>query len=92
MGLSLTVSMHKKLQRAVPRRTLVFQVLRRSVLLLFLGVVVNSSKHVLSIAELRFPGVLQRFAVTYCIVGLLEIAFSKRIDIDVCSTLLTIFT
>ncbi|ENN79718.1 hypothetical protein HUJ04_003877 [Dendroctonus ponderosae] len=82
MGLSLTVSMHKKLQRAVPRRTLVFQVLRRSALLLFLGVVVNSSKHVLSIAELRFPGVLQRFAVTYCIVGLLEIAFAKRIEID----------
>lgn len=83
MGLSLTVALQKKLHRAVPRRTLVVQVIRRSLVLVFLGIVVNSSKHELTIAELRFPGVLQRFGLTYLIVGLLEVAFTKRVELEV---------
>lgn len=83
MGVSLAVAMQKKLHRAVPRRTLVVQVIRRSLVLVFLGIVVNSSKHSLTIAELRLPGVLQRFGVTYLIVGLLEVAFTKRLELEV---------
>lgn len=82
MGLSLTISLQNKLRRAVPRRTLVFQVIRRTLLLIFLGIVINSSKHNLTIAKLRLPGVLQRIGLTYLIVGMLEIIFTKRIEID----------
>ncbi|CAG9761570.1 unnamed protein product [Ceutorhynchus assimilis] len=82
MGLSMTVSMQKKLHRAVPRRTIVFQVIRRSLVLLFLGIVVNSSKHILTVAELRLPGVLQRIGITYFVVGMLEVAFTKRIEFE----------
>lgn len=83
MGLSLTVSLQKKLSRAVPRRTLVIQIIRRSLTFIFLGIVINSSKHLLSIAHLRFPGVLQRIGVAYFIVGILEVAFTKRLEIEV---------
>ncbi|XP_066256194.1 heparan-alpha-glucosaminide N-acetyltransferase-like [Euwallacea similis] len=82
MGLSLAVSLQKKLHRAVPRRTLVVHIIRRSLVLIFLGIVINSSKHNLTIAQLRLPGVLQRLGVTYLIVGILEVAFTKRIEIE----------
>ncbi|KAL1516877.1 hypothetical protein ABEB36_000715 [Hypothenemus hampei] len=82
MGVSLVVSLQKKLHRAVPRQTLVVQLIRRSLILIFLGIVINSSKHILSIAELRLPGVLQRIGVAYFVVGILEIAFTKRVDLE----------
>lgn len=84
MGLSLMVSLQNKLRRSVPRRILVFQVIRRSLILIFLGIVINSSKHTLVISELRLPGVLQRLGITYFIVGILEITFTKRIELEVC--------
>ncbi|XP_050301066.1 heparan-alpha-glucosaminide N-acetyltransferase-like [Anthonomus grandis grandis] len=82
MGLSLTISLQKKLLRAVPRRTIVFQIIRRSLILIFLGVVINSSHHEMTVDHLRLPGVLQRFGFTYFIVGMLEIIFTKRIEIE----------
>ncbi|KAF7283019.1 hypothetical protein GWI33_001576 [Rhynchophorus ferrugineus] len=42
MGLSLIVSLQNKLRRSIPRRILVFHVIRRSLILIFLGIVINS--------------------------------------------------
>lgn len=83
MGFSLTISLQNKLRRAVPRRSLVFQVIRRSFILIMLGLILNSNKNMSTIAELRFPGVLQRIGITYLIVGLLEVTFTKRIEPEV---------
>lgn len=86
MGLSLTISLQGKLRRAVPRRSLIFQVIRRSLILIFLGMILNSNQNMSTIADLRFPGVLQRIGITYLIVGLLEVAFTKRTDVEVSIT------
>lgn len=83
MGISLTVSLNAKLRRSVPRRQLVIDVLRRSFILVLLGIVINSNQNLQSIASLRFPGVLQKFGITYFIIGMLEIMFSRRNDIEV---------
>lgn len=83
MGLSLTVSLQSKLRRAVPRRQMVFQVIRRSFILILFGVIINSNKNMSTIADLRFPGVLQRIGITYLVVGILEVIFTKRVEIDV---------
>lgn len=83
MGLSLTVSMQNKLRRATPRRQIVFQIIRRALILIFFGILINSNKNLSSIANLRFPGVLQRIGITYFVVGLLEAVFTKRTEIDV---------
>lgn len=83
MGLSLTVSFQNKLRRAVPRRQMVFHVIRRSFTLILLGIILNSNKNMSTIADLRFPGVLQRIGMTYLVVGILEVIFTKRTEIDV---------
>lgn len=90
MGLSMTVSLQNKLRRAVPRRTLVVQVIRRSLILIFLGIVINSSHHTMSISQLRIPGILQRLGLTYFIVGILEVSFTKRVEIENVSCVLDI--
>lgn len=78
MGMSLSISLNNKLRRAVPRRQLFMQVIRRSLILIFLGVVLNSHGKTTTLVSLRYPGVLQRIGVTYLIVGLIEATFAKR--------------
>lgn len=78
--MSLNISLHGKLRRAVPRRYLVVHVLRRSFMLIILGLMLNSHGSFERLSELRVPGVLQRIGVTYLIVGLLETAFAKRVE------------
>lgn len=51
-------------------KTHVLQILRRSIVLIFLGVVLSSKGRI--IEELRLPGVLQRLGLAYFIVGTLE--------------------
>lgn len=81
--MSLSISLQSKLRRAVPRRTLVVHVIRRFIILLLLGIVINSNKNLSTIADIRLPGVLQRIAFTYLIVGLLEVCLTKRMEIEV---------
>lgn len=78
MGFSITVSFNNKLRRAVPRRHLIFQVIKRSIILVLLGLMLNSHGRNSTFDNLRFPGVLQRIGVTYLIVGLMEAVFAKR--------------
>lgn len=83
MGLSLTVSIQNKMRALVPKRLMVFQVIRRSLILILLGIIINSNKNLSTIAELRIPGVLQRIGLVYLVVGILEVIFTKRTDIEV---------
>lgn len=76
--MSLTISLNNKLRRAVPRRQLFMQVLRRAVVLILLGIVLNSHKNKSTLVNLRVPGVLQRIGVTYLVVGIIESLFAKR--------------
>ena len=55
------------------------RVVRRTALLFLLGLTLNS-KRSNDLDQLRIPGVLQRFAVTYFIVSLLEIVFHANSD------------
>ncbi|KRT84082.1 hypothetical protein AMK59_1295, partial [Oryctes borbonicus] len=78
MGLSYSISLNKKLQRAVPRRQLIFLVLRRSFLLVILGFILNSHGKSVTLSALRFPGVLQHIGITYLLIGVVESLFTKR--------------
>ncbi|XP_022915927.1 heparan-alpha-glucosaminide N-acetyltransferase-like [Onthophagus taurus] len=80
MGMSYTISLSTKLRNAVPRRQLVIEVLRRSAMLVLLGLILNSHGEVTEIGKLRFPGVLQHIGVTYLVVGLIESVFAKRLQ------------
>lgn len=78
MGLSYSISLNKKLQRAVPRRELIFLVLRRSFLLVLLGLILNSHGKPVSLSSLRIPGVLQQIGIVYLLIGVVESLFTKR--------------
>lgn len=79
MGFSISVSLKSKLRRAVPRRQLIFQIIRRSIILIFLGFMLNSHGRVESLATVRYPGVLQRIGFAYLVVGILEASLAKRV-------------
>lgn len=79
MGMSYSISLNRRLQRAAPRRELIIQVLRRVLLLIILGLVLNS--HVtegVSLSNIRIPGVLQHIALTYLFIGIIESIFTRR--------------
>lgn len=78
MGLSLSLSISRKIRAKVPRRILYYSVIRRSAILILLGVVKNSFRSFTYLKLLRFPGVLQRLGVDYLIVGLLEVTFAEQ--------------
>lgn len=70
VGVSLTLSFAARLARGADARGLAAHVLRRSVLLVVLGVAVNWT-YDLSWQHLRMPGILPRIGVCYLVVGLL---------------------
>ena len=78
MGFSYSLSLNAKLRQATPRRQLVVNVIRRSLILVFLGLVINSHEMKSGLSTLRFPGVLQRLGVTYLVAGLVESLLAKR--------------
>ncbi|KAL3284534.1 hypothetical protein HHI36_018692 [Cryptolaemus montrouzieri] len=57
-----------------------FQIIRRSLILIGLGVIINSNHNLSTVAQLRYPGVLQRFGITYLTVGLMEVTFGNRVE------------
>ena len=70
MGTSMALSFESLCRKAVPLRSILYKIIRRSLILFSLGLfVVNQSS---SWASIRIPGVLQRFAVAYLVVGLLR--------------------
>lgn len=76
MGVGLALSIQSKLRNSVPRRSIFVSVLLRSLILISLGLVLNSFKNN-NILKLRIPGVLQRLGVSFFIVGTLEACFLR---------------
>ena len=77
MGVSLAISTQSQLRNSLPRRKLVLRVVKRSLILICLGLIINSSQPS-DLSRLRLPGVLQRFGVTYLTVGLTEALLLPR--------------
>jgi predicted acyltransferase len=66
VGVSLTLSFARRVERGDDRGRLWLHVLRRSVLIFALGLFLNGFPH-FNLATIRIPGVLQRIAVCYLI-------------------------
>ncbi|CAG2067084.1 unnamed protein product, partial [Timema podura] len=83
MGVSVALSLRSQLRSSVSRWKLFKKVLCRSIVLVSLGILLNSianAKHTksTSLASLRLPGVLQRIGLSYFIVATLETLLMKR--------------
>ncbi|XP_060807203.1 heparan-alpha-glucosaminide N-acetyltransferase [Amyelois transitella] len=75
MGQALVLSLHARLRTSMPRTTAFYLIARRSLLLAILGVILGSVN--VSWSNVRLPGVLQRLAAMYLIVGSAECAFMR---------------
>ena len=77
MGVSLVISIQSQLRKSTSRLKLIANVLRRSVILFCLGLVINSNGGNNDFRTMRIPGVLQRFGITYLIVGSIQVSGSQ---------------
>jgi len=80
MGVSTSIATRSRLRNSIPRFSICLAVLKRSCILFFLGLVINSLKGRNDLSNLRIPGVLQRFAITYCVVAILEALLMARTE------------
>ena len=77
VGISLALSLGGRLKQGVAWSTLAARALRRSLLLILLGWIVNGFPYY-HLSTLRLPGVLQRIGICYAAAALLYLLFSRR--------------
>lgn len=78
MGASMALSLRSQLRSSISRKRLFLRVLQRSVTLVALGLILNSSgENKNSIENLRLPGVLQRIGLAYFVVASIETVLMK---------------
>jgi len=90
MGVSLAISTQSQLRNSVPREKIVMRVIKRSIILMLLGLVINSEGGRNDLRTMRIPGVLQRFGLTYLVVGVTESQLMPRQFPDVITPLLDV--
>lgn len=78
MGVCMPMSLRSSLRRNESKWGILAGILRRSCSLFLLGLVNNSLGGNIDVDRLRIPGVLQRFAVTYLVVGVTALVLSPR--------------
>ena len=65
----MPISLRSSLRRSETKLTIFIGIARRACLLFFLGLINNSLGANIDLSRFRIPGVLQRFAITYLVVG-----------------------
>ncbi len=94
VGVAITFTYRKRLARGVDRGPLVTKAVKRTFILIGLGLFlaafpfVTSSGAFIDLSTLRYPGVLQRIAICYLIVTLLFLYTSPRTQIAAAVALL----
>lgn len=76
MGVGIVIKVKFDKRNSMSTKDLVLQCLRRSLILIVLGLIV-SNLHMKDLAHYRYFGVLQRLGLAYCFVTLLEIVFME---------------
>ncbi|XP_064638984.1 heparan-alpha-glucosaminide N-acetyltransferase-like [Lineus longissimus] len=79
MGTSMSFAMKRPLMYKTPKTKIFLGILRRSLILFFLGIVLNTGPKGTHLENLRVLGVLQRFGITYFVVATVHMFFA-RID------------
>ncbi|XP_057335542.1 heparan-alpha-glucosaminide N-acetyltransferase [Microplitis mediator] len=82
MGVCVPISLTSLLSRQVPRHKIIGNIIKRSCLLFFIGVCLNSLGTDADLSTLRIFGVLQRFGVAYLVVGSIYTLMSRRHDLE----------
>jgi predicted acyltransferase len=81
VGVAIVYSFNTHFARGISKRALALKILRRSAIILLLGVVLNAFP-TFDLAHLRLPGILQRIALCYAMAGMLCLAFWRKEERD----------
>jgi predicted acyltransferase len=88
IGVSLVFALSNALARGHSRQKIMIKVFRRTLILFFIGILLNAIPDHLDFSTLRVFGVLQRLAICYFFAALLFLTTSVRIQIIVLISLL----
>ncbi|XP_011685533.1 PREDICTED: heparan-alpha-glucosaminide N-acetyltransferase [Wasmannia auropunctata] len=78
MGVCIPIALSAQLKRGVSKRQIGYSILKRSFLLFLIGVALNTLGTDAQLENIRIFGVLQRFGVTYLVVGLVYLCFPPQ--------------
>ncbi|MFN0172107.1 MAG: acyltransferase family protein [Bryobacteraceae bacterium] len=90
VGVAMTLSFAKRIERGGLNSTLAFHTVRRAALIFLTGTFLNLFPD-FDFAGLRIPGVLQRIAVCYLFAGLIYLYTSPRATIVITVVLLAVY-
>ncbi|MDR0880680.1 MAG: DUF5009 domain-containing protein [Clostridioides sp.] len=76
LGVTIPISINNRLKKGDSTLRVFLNILRRSVILIILGLILNYWK-TKTLVGLRYPGVLQRMAIVYFVTSLLYLLFKK---------------
>ena len=77
VGIAITLSLSKRKLRGDNQKTLIINILRRSLILFLLGLVLSGFPY-FDLSTIRIPGVLQRIAVVYLVTSILFLKLSFK--------------
>jgi predicted acyltransferase len=72
-GVATPYSVGRELSKGVSRGKLVLRVIKRAVILILLGLLVNNGLNIMPISEIRFPSVLARIGIAYMFANIIFI-------------------
>ncbi|XP_026476119.1 heparan-alpha-glucosaminide N-acetyltransferase-like [Ctenocephalides felis] len=78
MGVCIPISILSQLRKNTPRKNILLNILRRFLILFFLGVMLNTSGGQNNLTLIRVMGVLQRFGISYFVVASVAALMFKR--------------
>lgn len=79
-GVSTPYSIGRELEKGVSRRTLLFKVIKRGVILILLGMVYNNGLQIRPISEFRFPSVLGKIGATYIFANIVNLYAREKMQ------------
>jgi predicted acyltransferase len=82
VGVAIPLSLGRRLENGEPRGKAVWRIVRRSLIIIAIGVALNGFPHY-DFSTIRYPGVLQRIGVCYLFAGLIFIFTEIRAQVVV---------
>ncbi|GAC1451385.1 MAG: lpg1661 family Dot/Icm T4SS effector [Isosphaeraceae bacterium] len=88
VGVSIPLALGKRLERGDSSTSLLWKVLRRSLIIVAIGLFLNAFPFDRPLHSLRYPGVLQRIGICYCAASLIYLYTSVRSQVWITAGLL----
>jgi predicted acyltransferase len=77
-GVSTPFSVGRELEKGKTKQQLLFRVIKRALILVLLGLVVNNGLKIMPISQIRFPSVLGRIGIAYMFANIIYLYSKER--------------